>query len=250
MAYPVGTQFFWGIDSAMPANQSLTFKDVAYNSLYELVVDAYGKPDFWGRYLDKYAITTNEADFLHNNGVSIMLIYGASLTQTNVESYVYQDGLDIAQDAVRLAKQLYVPAGTLIYFDLENWSVHYSFLEGLADGMYGDAYEAGYYTGGFYATMGGNNDSSGSFNSSYCTALSANANVSNMYLYSNEPEPGCTTQANKPTYTPHYPSCNSNVTVWQYAERCLETQGSDSPYPNGIVDQDISVSSAYDLFWS
>ncbi|MDP9729928.1 DUF1906 domain-containing protein (plasmid) [Alicyclobacillus sp. TC] len=236
--------FFWGVDSATAANQPLTFNGIYYNSLYDLVVNAYGEPTFWGRYIDQYSIDSTEIEFLHNNNVSIMPIFGASFTESEFESYVYEDGLNIATEAINTAMNLNIPAGTLIFFDLENWLVHYSFLEGLADGMFGYDYGAGYYSGGFYAAMGGTEP----FNSPYCTALNANENMSNMYLYSNQPEPfGCTIKTNQPTYMPAYPSCNTNITVWQYAEQCLTS--SSSGYPNGIVDQDICISSAFDLFW-
>ena len=60
----------WGVDSAAAVTEAL----------YRCVVENFGHPDFWGRYLNTIpnisdGLTSEEIMYLKNQGIKIMLIY-------------------------------------------------------------------------------------------------------------------------------------------------------------------------------
>lgn len=65
--------YVWGVDSATRATEDL----------YNCVLNNFGKPEFWGRYLTTVegaseGLTREEVELLHNSGTKVLPIYNRS----------------------------------------------------------------------------------------------------------------------------------------------------------------------------
>jgi hypothetical protein len=191
---------YWGVDSAGAVN----------TNFYNCVVQHYGTPVFWGRYLKTInnvsdGLSASEISFLHARGVKILAIYNNFSSATG-----NANGQANANNAIAIAKSLGVPANVAIFADIEeSYAVDASWIEGWVDVMSQSQYMPGIY----------NNPISGKFPGAYAQAVKNNANIAKtVVLWSNEREPGITTKAMAPVWNPAAPPTPGRVLAWQYGE--------------------------------
>src|SRR6266571_1028968 len=173
---------FWGVDSAQPANSM-----VQNQTLFDFITEQCGQPPaFWGRYIGgRFALTAVEEKFLHDRGCRILV-------------------------------------GVWIYADVESgWTPTPEWFEGWSDTMLNSQFGG---AGGIYGNPHKTN--AANFNVPYCNAFNGDPNMRGTdqdaaYIFSSEPEPGCTTAAQAPAFAPDMPPCNPNTVIWQYAENCF-----------------------------
>lgn len=223
----------FGVDSAEHANTVVSDG----KTLYDWVVSRAGAaPAFWGRYIGgNYALSSSEASFLHEKGCKILLIYNGA-TSTSVKS---TNGTADGQKAVSAARSLDVPESTAIYADIEQpWRPTSTWIEGFAKALYSGQYGPGYYA----------NTTTGYFNSPYTTAYNNDPTYvgdGSSLVWTCEPEPGSSTAAGRPSWSPAPPPCitRNNITFWQYAEGCYTTKNHSNSY-SIAVDLDEARDSA------
>jgi hypothetical protein len=109
---------YWGVVSTRPANAPLAAID-GQPTLFDLIVQQVGTPQFWGRYIAGKAqgdlLTADEAKFLLNNNCHILLVhYGIN------PGGDYQAGVQDAMKAITTAQDLHIPTGVTIYGDIEH----------------------------------------------------------------------------------------------------------------------------------
>ncbi|MBU9723607.1 MULTISPECIES: glycoside hydrolase domain-containing protein [Bacillaceae] len=195
----------WGVDSAAAVDQQL----------YDCVVNNFGQPDVWGRYLNTIpnvsdGLTKEEINFLKGKGVKILPIYN-----NFTEAIGAKAGKVAAQNALFNAKRLGVPKGVFIFANVERFfDVDPDWILGWVERMINSDYRPGIYF----------DPIEGPFNEAYCEAVVRNRDVfSKTVLWSAEPESGISTKRDFPTYSPAVPNCEANVWAWQYgrdAEEC------------------------------
>lgn len=197
-APPPPPEIVWGVDTASKLDQAFM----------QCVVDNYGKPVVFGRYLEtkegvSSGLTQEEVALLHEQGVKIIPIYNHFTNATT-----YENGVAEANMAISFAQKLGIPEGIAIFADIEpNYPVDEGFIRGWVDTMLGSAYKPGIY--GVFT-----NEST--LNAAYQSAIANNGNVqSQTIIWSSNPDPGVTPQANAPQYQPGAPE-NVNVSIWQY----------------------------------
>jgi hypothetical protein len=210
------TWFFWGVDS---------FSGVS--SLYNSVNAAYGKPDFWGRYigLGTYHddLQPSEVTFAHTNSIAILPTY-ADFNQANVAGFA--TGQAYATTAITAAQQmLHIPNGVALFVDIEAGSKPdaafitgwYSRFNSTFSYLYHGVtytYQTGSYKAGYY----GNTVATNSFTVAYCNAVSANAQIgTNAFIWTPQPSRRLTSRIAAPPFAPSQPSCQNNTLGWQYA---------------------------------
>lgn len=190
----------WGVDSASKVT----------NELYSCVVDNYGKPAYWGRYLTTIpnvsdGLSQQEISFIHQKGVRILTIYNDFKAATG-----YRNGRVVANNAIFHARSLGVPTGKFLFANVEKFfDVDEGWIRGWVDALYPSGYRPGIYA----------DPSTKAFNDAYCAAVKNNAKVSEQtVIWSQEPTPGATTKADAPAFRPAKPPCDANVWAWQYGE--------------------------------
>lgn len=211
----------WGVDSATNVN----------NILFECVRRNYGMPKYWGRYLTRVegaaeGLTTNEVRFLHQKGVKIIPIYSAFRRATGFSS-----GQIIARNALFHARRLRIPKGLLLVANIEHFfEVDAAWIRGWTTTIQLNGYRPGIY----------HDPIKGKFSAAYCQAVSASPEVaSQLVLWSAEPEPGVSKEADAPSYAPASPPCTAQVQIWQY--------GRDSRVCP--IDTNLMRRSLYNLLW-
>jgi hypothetical protein len=225
---------FWGVDSATGANSI-----VGNQTLFDFVTQQCGQPPgFWGRYIGGlYPLTAAEAQFLHNKGCRILIIYnGAQNTVSSVQG-AFPAGVNDANKAITAAQALGVPSGVWIYADVEaSWKPTSGWFQGWSDTMFNSEFGG---AGGVYGNPHRTN--AANFNIPYCDAFNNDANMQGTaaYVFSSEPEPGCSTASGAPAFAPDMPPCNPNTVIWQYAEDCLD----------GRVDEDLATDAGLASMW-
>jgi peptidoglycan hydrolase-like protein with peptidoglycan-binding domain len=201
---PPSGSTLWGFDATDPIT----------SSYLSTLINARGRPDFIGRYIDAISWTpmqASEAAYIHSQGIHIMVL-DSSITTNDT---TYSTGVWMANRVIAKAQALGIPAGVAIFSDIENTSsVDAAFIEGWYDTISASGYKPGYYAN----PLAG----SSQFSSAFCTAISSNANIaSQSILWPDEPSIGWTTKANAPAFAPAIPYCNGravgNVLAWQYA---------------------------------
>lgn len=205
--------YHWGVDSS----QNVT------NELYDCVLQNYGKPEFWGRYLTRVqgvseALTKEEIELLHNSGTKIMPIYNDFRSAVGVS-----EGRVIAMYASYYAKRIGIKKGTPIFANIERFfNVDSEWLRGYVSYLYNMDYKPGFY----------HDPTEGNFSNAFCEAVAQDAKVADQaVLWSAEPEPGITKANSAPKFNPLTPPCDANVWAWQY--------GRDSticPIDTNIID--------------
>lgn len=222
---------YWGVDSADATNIM-----IGSQTLFDYITQQAGAaPAFWGRYIGgSYALTSTEVAFLHSKGCKILLIYNGA-TASSV-SGTYQDGVNDADTALSAANSLNAPSDIVIVADIEaEWIPTAAWIEGWSDTIFGSKYMG---SGGIYCDTYSTNP----FNSAYCTAFTSDdkLQISVGFIWTTQPQVGCTSAANAPAFTPTPPPCNNGSTVaWQYALACY----------NGYVDEDVMNATGYYYLW-
>lgn len=211
----------WGVDSATAVTESL----------YQCVVTNFGKPDYWGRYLNTIAnvsdgLTKEEAQLLRRNGTRILPIYNDFRSATT-----YRAGEISATNAIYHARRLQIPTGVRIFANVENFfDVDSDWIRGWVDTFYPSGYKQGFYQ----------DPTKGPFEQAFCEAATASNRVrTQSVLWSAQPELGVSTRANMPRqFNPTKLSCDAVVWAWQYgrdAEQCpIDTNLIDSKLYNDL----------------
>ncbi|OLO35910.1 hypothetical protein BTR23_16325 [Alkalihalophilus pseudofirmus] len=189
----------WGVDSAAAVTPAL----------YDCVIENFGKPEFWGRYLNTIpnvsdGLTVEEINRLRGNGVRVMPIYNDF-----AEAVGYRAGEIAAANAIFHARRLGFPTGVRVFANIENFfDVDEAWIRAWVDAFYPSGYKPGFYK----------DPLEGSFSEEYCAAIANSERVKvQSVLWSAEPEPGVTTKQNRPQrFTPAKPPCDTNVWAWQY----------------------------------
>jgi hypothetical protein len=214
-------QLLWGVDTASKLD----------HAFLQCVVDNYGKPSVFGRYLEtkegvSAGLTPEEVELLHNQGIKIIPIYNHFTNATT-----YENGTQEAQAAIAYAQQIGIPEGKAIFADIEpTYPVDEAFIRGWVDTLLGSPYKPGIY--GVFTT-----DSA--LTAAYQAAMASNQNVqSQTIIWSSNPDPGVTPQANAPEFQPGAPA-NVPVSIWQY--------GIDGETCN--IDTNLIQSTILDYLW-
>jgi hypothetical protein len=228
---------FWGVDSALPANGM-----VEKQTLFDFITQQCGQaPAFWGRYIGgRFALTPAEAQFIHNKGCRILLVYNGTHNSPRSVQGGSAEGANDANKAIAAAQTLGVPDGVWIYADVESsWTPTSAWFQGWSDAMFNSQFGG---AGGIYGNP--NKTNAANFNVPYCNAFISDPNMRGTdgdaaYIFSSEPEPGCTTAAQAPAFAPDMPPCNPNTVIWQYAESCF----------GGRVDEDLANDAGFASMW-
>jgi hypothetical protein len=125
-----------GVDSAHDARE-----------IWDLVRQALGgTPFWWGRYLGPgphAPLTRAEAEWLHEQGVAIALVWGATTAATLATP---EGVMAHAAHALEACYQLGVPAGTAVFLDVEaGWAPTMESLRVWHDRLKAARYVPGYY---------------------------------------------------------------------------------------------------------
>lgn len=213
--------YVWGVDSATNVTEDL----------YQCVLNNYGKPEFWGRYLVRVegaaeGITRKEVELLHNSGTKILPIYSNFLIAIGE-----REGRIMAQNAAFHAKRLGIPEGTMLFANVENFfEVDAAWVNGYVEAMRPTGYKPGFY----------HDPDEGNFSSAYCQAVSQNKQVAvQSVLWSAEPEPGITSRRDAPEFDPAKPTCQANVWAWQYGR-----DDTTCPIDTNLIDRRL-----HDMLW-
>lgn len=195
----------WGIDSAALADRTL----------YNCVVQNFGKPSYWGRYLTTVqgaseGLTKEEISFLHEKGVKVLPIYNVFRKAVG-----YSQGRVAARNAIFHARRLGIPESTVLMANVERFfEVDADWIAGWVDAIY----PSGYFPGFYFDPI------EGDFSDQFCLASKLNENVKEQsILWSAEQETGVTKKTKAPTFSPKKPNCQANVLLWQYgrdADKC------------------------------
>jgi hypothetical protein len=214
-------QILWGADTASPLDQAFL----------QCVVDNYGTPSVFGRYLEtkegvSAGLTPEEVELLHGQGIKIIPIYNHFTNATT-----YENGAKEAQAAIAYAQQIGIPEGKAIFADIEpTYPVDEAFISGWVETLLGSPFKPGIY--GVFT-----NESA--LTAAFQAAIAANQNVqSQTIIWSSNPDPGVTPQANAPEFQPGAPE-NVPVSIWQYGingETCN-------------IDTNLIQSNILDLLW-
>jgi hypothetical protein len=214
-------QLLWGVDTASKVDQAFL----------RCVVNNYGLPSIFGRYLEtkegvSTGLTPEEVELLHHQGIKIIPIYNHFTNATN-----YENGTLEAQEAIAYAQQFGIPEGKAIFADIEpTYPVDEAFIRGWVDTLLGSPYKPRLY--GLFT-----NESA--LTAAYQAAIAANQNVQTQtIIWSSNPDPGVTPQANAPEFQPGAPA-NVPVSIWQY--------GIDGEACN--IDTNIIQSTILDFLW-
>lgn len=214
-------QILWGVDTASPLDQAFL----------QCVVDNYGMPTVFGRYLEtkegvSTGLTPEEVELLHQQGIKIIPIYNHFTNATT-----YEGGAQEAQAAIAYAQQIGIPEGKAIFADIEpTYPVDEAFIRGWVETLQGSPYKPGIY--GVFT-----NESA--LTTAYQAAIAANQNIqSQTIIWSSNPDPGVTPQANAPEFQPGAPE-NVPVSIWQY--------GIDGETCN--IDTNLIQSNILDFLW-
>ncbi|WP_068675536.1 glycoside hydrolase domain-containing protein [Oceanobacillus sp. Castelsardo] len=195
-------ELYWGVDSANYTDENM----------YSCVVDNFGNPDVWGRYIGENegvstGIDKQEIEFLHENNISILLIYNHVNDVTGSEQ-----GKNHAEKAISMAEELGVPEGIALFLDVEpDYPVDSAFLE-----AWYEVIENANYQSGIYGVF----DESSSLLEAY-NAMEQETQE-NTIVWTAYPQEQITTKDNAPEFNPQGPE-NSMLYGWQYgleAESC------------------------------
>jgi hypothetical protein len=214
---------WWGID---------TVSNVQTGNIIAQTTTDLGAPQFIGRYLIySTELSSSEAQYIHQEGVSILLIDDPSRTFTS--------GTTEAHQAITQANVLGVPHGVAIFRDVETSdAISTTYIAAYVAAFTGSGYVAGFYE----------NPINGSFAGAYCSLVTSNpATVRGTLLYSSEPEHTGSNprRSARPHFGPSLPGCANHTAAWQYLERGLFPSGT---WPN--VDVDELPSRFSDVLWA
>ncbi|MBC9786187.1 DUF1906 domain-containing protein [Heliobacterium chlorum] len=188
----------WGVDSASPAD----------DQLLQCVINNFGKPRFWGRYLTTVprvasGLTAEEISFLHGQNIKILPIYNDFR-----DAVGYGNGKNVARRAIENAERLGVSPGTFLFANIEHYfQVDEAWIRGWVDTLRTSGYKSGIY----------HDPIRGPFSSAFCRAVKRDARVGGeTALWSAQPEITVTGPQDAPGFSPNRPDCTGNVWAWQY----------------------------------
>ncbi|WP_307340981.1 glycoside hydrolase domain-containing protein [Caldalkalibacillus uzonensis] len=211
----------WGVDSAAPVTESF----------FQCVVDHFGYPSYWGRYLTTVpnvsdGLTRQEIALLRGRGVKIWPIYNEF-----VDAIGYRNGRVAARNSIYHAQRLGIPEGIMLTANLE-YAIDEAWIRGWVDAIYPSGYRPGLY----------GDPAEGDFSTAYCQAVqNSNLVAAQAIIWSNMPRPGVTRRAEAPAYRPSMPPCQANVWGWQY--------GWDDPTCNMPIDSNLIDSKLMQYLW-
>jgi len=189
-------EIHWGVDSASYTDEEIL----------GCVVDNYGKPVIWGRYLgEKEGISagldSEEVKLLHDNDIKILVIYN------HVEdARGHDNGVEHAKQAISMAKDLEIPEGVAIFVDIEpEYPVDAAFMEGWYTTLADSNYEPG-----VYGVFSEENELLHAYNDMEKEASE------NTIVWTAYPQEEITTKEDAPEYNPQGPE-NAKTFGWQYA---------------------------------
>ena len=188
----------WGVDSAENVDKPF----------FDCVLDNFGKPSFWGRYLTTVegaseGLTLREIQFLHGYGIKILPIYNNFKRAVGII-----DGRMVAINAIFHARQLRIPKDKIIFANIEkSFEVDESWIRGWVEIFYQSDYKQGIY----------HDPVNGDFSKAYCEAVNKNDQVAlQTVLWSREREVGTTKKQEAPKFNPQKVPCKENTWAWQY----------------------------------
>jgi|SRR5690625_152278 len=205
----------WGVDSASYTDESL----------YRCVVEHFGQPKIWGRYLGDIegvsaGLDTEEVSYLQENDIHILVIYNHFSDATG-----YDHGVKEAKQAISFAEDLDIPEGVAIFGDIEpDYPVDSAFIEGWYDTLSDSIYEPALY--------GVFNEDSPLIEAYNTTNQDTQENI---VIWTAYPQEKITTQENAPTYHPQGPN-NSLLYGWQYAIDAKQCNIDTNLFSDHILD--------------
>jgi len=189
----------WGVDSA----------EIVTEDLLQCVIDNFGFPKFWGRYLVRVpgiseGLTEDEISFIHSKGVKLLPIFNSFQ-----EAIGYRQGIEAANNAVFYARELGIPNGVPLFANVERFfQIDAEWIHGWTEALLVSGYRSGIY----------NDPVIGNFNKAFCDAINENEwIIKQNILWSAEPELNSSGPQNPPSYMPEAPYCGGNVWAWQYS---------------------------------
>lgn len=195
----------WGVDSASKTT----------NEMYKCVKENYGEPYFWGRYLGNNGdvstgLTKKEVKFLHDKKVKVLLIYNQFSNTTTKKR-----GIKEAETAIKMAKDINAPKGTVIFADIEpKYPVDSTFIKGWFDTIEKSDYHPGIY--GIF-------DKDRKLYSQFNKATQENKQINDqLILWTAAPNKGISSGKKAPKFNPSGPK-ESLLYGWQYgidAKKC------------------------------
>lgn len=195
---PIEHDLQWGVDSASPAT----------DTFHQCITEHFGTPLIWGRYLGDLedvstGLTIDEASFLHDHDVKILLIYNHFTDATG-----YENGKYSAEQAVSLAQALHVPKGKAIFANIEPSSpVDAKFLAGWFEGLQNSSFTPAIY-GSFLPGH--------ELEKVYKRLAKKDENFRDkMILWTTFPQTGTTSKSEAPNYQPAAPE-EARIVGWQY----------------------------------
>jgi hypothetical protein len=233
---PHSEKIHWGVDANV----------VTTEELYQCVIEHFGKPAFWGRYLAEIPgiaepLTKAEVSLLHGKGIKILPIYSAFEKE---ETRTYKQGVKIANEAISYAEQVGVPKGKIIFGDIEeSYPVTAEWIRGFVNTVYA----AGYRVGLYHDPIGG------AFKFAYCKAAQQDKIVREQtILWANQPQLGIRGKDQLRCFLPARPPCECfgssfrpKVWAWQY--------GVDSELcPVGsqhVIDTNLINDKLFQILW-
>ncbi|MUK88907.1 DUF1906 domain-containing protein [Ornithinibacillus sp. L9] len=186
----------WGVDSASYTDENM----------YSCVVDNFGEPEVWGRYLgDREGVSqgmdSDEVDYFHENDIQILVIYN----HVN-DARGYDHGVEHGETAIQYANDLGVPEGVALFVDIEpEYPVDAAFMEGWYDALNDSNYEPA-----IYGVFDEGSELFEAFN-----GLEEGVQEDTV-VWSAYPQEDVTTKENAPEYNPEGPE-NALLYGWQYA---------------------------------
>jgi hypothetical protein len=207
------TRILWGVDSCKAMTSSSTGAD----GIFPQVVNRFGTPQFWGRYLTDTVcpgISSAEVATAAHFHIGILPIYN-DYNCSNVVGY--ETGMAYASAATAAATRLGIPRGRAIAIDIEPPGAACPGAVGVDAGFIGGWFD-GVFDAGYAPTYYGNGTGGSEFAQAWCTAVSAQPSVAaHSYLWSFQPSLlGSFTKDNAPGYAPNQTGCAGNMAAWQY----------------------------------
>ena len=203
---------WWGID---------TVSNVQTGNIIAQTTTDLGAPQFIGRYLIYSSeLSSTEAQYIHQHGVSILLIDDPSRTFTS--------GSTEADQAITQASALGVPHGVAIFRDIETSdAITATYIAAYVAAFAGSGYVAGFYE----------NPINGAFAGAYCSLVARQSSGRERHVpvleragaHGQHPR-----RSARPHYAPDVPGCANHTAAWQYLERGLFPPGT---WPNVDVDE-------------
>jgi hypothetical protein len=232
---PDPEKIHWGVDANV----------VVTEQLYQCVIDNFGKPAFWGRYLKEIPgiaepLTKEEVSFLHGKGIKILLIHSAFKKE---ETMTYEQGVQIANEAIFYAERVGVPKGKIIFGDIEaSYPVTEAWIRGFVHTFYPSGYRVGIY----------HDPINGAFSSAYCQAAKQDKIVREQtVLWGNQPQLGTLPPDQVRCFLPVRPPCECYgsstpfVWAWQYGEDS-ETCAING---NRVIDTNLINHKLFQILW-